>query len=280
MSKLKEFRLRLGMTQAELAASVETTQQSIARWEAGKTPIPTVQLRNLAVFLGTSVDSLLKAEQSDKTLTSFLGRGGTPWGTVKLFLSIGAKEYPIADVTRKRLTELLSPGQAAPRWVTFETLDNLAVWVNTTALRGADFVDDDYDGMPGFFSEETYAALTASPEPIEEAGLLIEETGRAAAALATLSGRDHTAETAREAAHEFLLTLRVFDHDGKLEVFFLDDQAATALLQLEAFNEDKKRFVQFENDLGVQKFRCMDSIALIEAPLKRFVDLLSEDHDK
>src|SRR5258708_38752298 len=58
-TKLKQFRVRAGMTQAKLAKKVGVTQPNYHRWESGSAPIPGEQLKKLAKLLKTSPEALL-----------------------------------------------------------------------------------------------------------------------------------------------------------------------------------------------------------------------------
>lgn len=61
-ARIREFRERAGLTQAQLASAVFVTRQSVGNWEGGKT-LPDVQsLQLVAQALGTTVDGLLGDE--------------------------------------------------------------------------------------------------------------------------------------------------------------------------------------------------------------------------
>ncbi|XQQ05183.1 MAG: helix-turn-helix domain-containing protein [Leptolyngbya sp. IPPAS B-1204] len=49
MVRLKQCRTEVGLTQQQLAAMLDTPQQTIARWESGKAAIPSAILHNLAM---------------------------------------------------------------------------------------------------------------------------------------------------------------------------------------------------------------------------------------
>lgn len=57
--KIKEARLRAGLTQKQLAAAIGCTQKDISRWEAGK-PNPSIKnLKKIAYALNTKIEELL-----------------------------------------------------------------------------------------------------------------------------------------------------------------------------------------------------------------------------
>ena len=70
MKRLRELRESLRLTQEELAKSLNTTQQTIARWESGKSQPNISALKDLAVIFGTSVDDLLEYSKSGKKMYS------------------------------------------------------------------------------------------------------------------------------------------------------------------------------------------------------------------
>ncbi len=59
MNKIKEFRTQLGLTQKDLATLMDTTQQTIGRWENGTSEPSLSKLRDLAFRLGTTTSALL-----------------------------------------------------------------------------------------------------------------------------------------------------------------------------------------------------------------------------
>ena len=61
--KLKEIRLRAGLTQEQLAESCNTTQNCISRWETGKVQPSIEVLRQLASVLRCTTDELLGVEK-------------------------------------------------------------------------------------------------------------------------------------------------------------------------------------------------------------------------
>jgi transcriptional regulator with XRE-family HTH domain len=58
-TKLKQFRVAAGMTQAKVAAAVGVTQPNYHRWEVGTAPIPEAKLKKLAKVLKANPEALL-----------------------------------------------------------------------------------------------------------------------------------------------------------------------------------------------------------------------------
>lgn len=63
--RLKELRKEKKLTQAKVAKSLGTTQQSYARWENGKVTPTSEKLAQIAKFYGVTTDYLL-GEQSEE----------------------------------------------------------------------------------------------------------------------------------------------------------------------------------------------------------------------
>lgn len=70
-SVLRERRLELGRTQAELACAIEVTQSSISNWEAGRTEPPLSLFLRLCDVLGVSPVQVLAqlVKESERCLT-------------------------------------------------------------------------------------------------------------------------------------------------------------------------------------------------------------------
>ena len=64
MLKIKELRQEVGLSQAELAKIVNTTQKNISNWENGFNEPDFSTLIQFAKYFGVSVDYLLGIEES------------------------------------------------------------------------------------------------------------------------------------------------------------------------------------------------------------------------
>src|SRR5215211_7031059 len=58
-TKLKQFRVRAGLTQVKLAKKVGVTQPNYQRWESGAASVPEPKLKKLAKALDTTPEALL-----------------------------------------------------------------------------------------------------------------------------------------------------------------------------------------------------------------------------
>lgn len=91
--RLKEARKQAGLTQADVAQYLGTTQQSITRWETGKAELPLGAIKRLAQLYAVSVDFLLADEKDTASETK-----------VKTFLAGQGPEY-LADSFRREAGE-------------------------------------------------------------------------------------------------------------------------------------------------------------------------------
>lgn len=60
--KIKEFRIRAGMTQAQLAKKMNVDQSAVSLWESGKTAPMRKLHKKLAKVLDCTVEELLQAD--------------------------------------------------------------------------------------------------------------------------------------------------------------------------------------------------------------------------
>lgn len=57
--RLAEYRIRANLRQSQIALMLDTTQQSVARWEKGRSEPTIAQLCTLANYYGATLDQLL-----------------------------------------------------------------------------------------------------------------------------------------------------------------------------------------------------------------------------
>lgn len=76
MNRIKDLRVKKGLTQSELAEMLNIAQNTLSYWEAGKTEPNGEALIKLADFFGTTIDNLLGREtetyQNDEDLDEIL----------------------------------------------------------------------------------------------------------------------------------------------------------------------------------------------------------------
>jgi transcriptional regulator with XRE-family HTH domain len=174
--KLKQFRTGLNLSQERLAEMVKTTQQTIQRWETGKSEPPLAALRDLATIFGTSIDDLLgrnplSKEASTNHLFSLDSGHGNFWGNLGLQFPGDklSRWYPVTTAEATRVEERMNNLTEESPWLVVATLNNRMLIVNGLAVKqvslldeAADQPDDDWelpwDGMAGL-EPEVYRAL-------------------------------------------------------------------------------------------------------------------------
>lgn len=151
MKRLKLTRERYGLTQSELAERLGTTQQTIARWEAGKAEPNLAALRDLAICLHTAVDSLLdrKSALEDQTTNPLAWLSGDKsgyWGNVGIRLQNNKLStwYPITTSTMERIFGELQSAEKNT-WISFQSLNNKMVILRPSQVQAFTFLDEAED---------------------------------------------------------------------------------------------------------------------------------------
>lgn len=152
MKRLKTLREGAHYSQQDLAGMLKTTQQTIARWEAGKAEPSLSALRDLALIFGTSVDDLLGVNPLSKKVQSttyhLFGREGRDgfWGHVGLkFGDAPSKWFPVTADTVTKVAGAVAGLDDPDEWVTFSSLANKFVAFRPAMMRKVWLLDDACD---------------------------------------------------------------------------------------------------------------------------------------
>lgn len=277
--KLKSLRQRLNLTQADLASSMKTTQQTIARWESGKTQLNVAQLRDLCLILHCSIEELIgrKIEVEEWRKTPFaLSERETPYGTLTLNMTAGTRDYPVGEAARTSLFSQLSDRSAMNErsdpgaWLSSWTLSNKILLVNPKYLRSIQLLGDDVRAMPAYEHAEVYKAVAdwngeRPSDLLEEAYLALIER---------LGGED--------AAVREQLAIRIIHDDGSESWSLMTELVAGELLELEGapFSIPSGSFLQLEEE-GYDRahFFNLDRIAMIEVPMDLYHRLSAPEEE-
>lgn len=176
MKRLKPLREARGLTQKELAEMLNTTQQTVARWESGSNKPPIQQLRDLATIFMTSVDDLLGTNPFSRSITTnkyyiLSGDEDGFWGHIGVLKpnSEHTAWYAITEAEANRVRSFLR-GETDEDWLVVRTLMNRLLAMRPSVLDRIWLLDDacdvpsdwhhhfgwnDYQGLPA----EVYRAI-------------------------------------------------------------------------------------------------------------------------
>ncbi len=238
MNKIKEFRTQLRLTQKDLATLMNTTQQTIGRWENGTSEPSLSNLRDLAFKLGTTTAALLgepfASRQSSHYHLIFKeekdGLDGF-WGNVGILTPHRTKSiwYPITWGTVCALSGKIEVGEP----FMFESLNNKLVFINPKHIKRIVTLDDAGDPFPNDWEVAWHEFGFASPEIFDalEVYLLEDYLGKDPNPDNTLSEdlravveklvEEHNLD--EEAILQLTSGLRIFYADGSMESYTLYD---------------------------------------------------------
>jgi transcriptional regulator with XRE-family HTH domain len=281
-NKIKWLRVRSGLTQRQLAASLKTTQQTIARWESGKSEIPLAQLKELTVVLQHPVDEILGVESTGRTrgkkIFSAARQTDVPYGTLQLRLTVGERNYPVDERARKSVLHQLNRlhpqrGEHAEAWLYFWTLDNKIVFANAKAVKQFELIGDDVEAMPEWLHPEVYKALTDWDAPDLDIG---EQLRSQCASVVRTMGAD---EARRSMTHARIVFLNA--EEGWHAMLEEEDTLGYFSLESQPFNVAPNSFIEVESE-GYYRSRyvCLSQVALIEVPAELYARLSSNESEE
>lgn len=145
-TKLKQFRVDAGLTQAKLADAVGVSQPNYQRWEVGSAPIPDDKLKKLAKVLKTSSDAIrgrhppINAGFYDDSA----GEDLNYYGEVSIQFRGGAAPL-LLSISDGAFHRLYSDLQRDLEFATVESLANQTVVIRTKAIADLYFSSEAYD---------------------------------------------------------------------------------------------------------------------------------------
>lgn len=273
--KLKELRSRIGLTQKQLAEQMETTQQTVARWETGKTVLNVDQIRDLCVVLECTAEELLgwETDPSEMRTSPFSAVGSElPFGTLRIKMPRFDREYPVGEEARTSLVSQmdafrpLSTGGASG-WFLAWTLNNKLLLINPAHLMKLRLVSDEVEAMPSFENAEVYRALEDWPN--------VSVTGRTRKicdeVASSLGGEDDVSR--------FVSEVCVTYSDGSIDWCNLSEETATewygAMMGAESLGQNS--FTQiWEDGHDDATFANLGCVALVEIPANLYFRLTSD----
>jgi transcriptional regulator with XRE-family HTH domain len=296
---LKKARNELRLTQQVIAEHIGVSQQTIARWESGKSEIPAKYLKDLAILFGCSVSDLL--DKGRKTLRSG-NHSDLPFGTLHIrfqqliaqtprqssddeaIVEVSKRDhyFPITDGERDRLVALLDRGGVSSErigWFSFTSLDNRLVFVNAREIERIAMISDDVEAMPPYEHIEVYKLareMAFDNEPSDEE--LNEESSSYSKSLAWSA--KCVVDRLGENATLWLGGVVVDSVHGEREFFYLDDETFVDLQGLELEGEyagDETFLNLYAEGYHRSTFVRLGSLRSIEVPWDRFSDWLDSE---
>jgi len=279
MKRLRELRGGLGYTQEQLAKMLNTTQQTVARWETGKAEPSLQALRDLAMIFGTSADELLGSRNplSEEVTTTwhtlFVDKESDGyWGHVGLQMpgKKRGKWYPISQGAANAVGMNLGAFESGDAWLVIPTLANRMLAANPTNLKSIKLMDEAHaepKTAPEMFPLEFYKALddyftdnnkfreSASPTLLS----IVEDE-------ITRRGLDE--QTALEFTHYSTL----YFMDGSRRRYWIDENDLWSLVLLIDMEQVPPIINLDDSGGGVSHFYPRDKIALIDMPLLQVKD--------
>ena len=145
-TKLKQFRVRAGTTQAKLAKKVGVTQPNYQRWESGSAPIPEDKLKKLAKVLKTTPEALLGRHPpiEARFYDDSAGDDVNYYGEVAIHFCGGGVPL-LLSISEKAFSGLHDDLQLNQAFVTVKSLANQTVAIRTKAIADLYFSSEAYD---------------------------------------------------------------------------------------------------------------------------------------
>jgi transcriptional regulator with XRE-family HTH domain len=279
---LKELRQHRQLTQQALAEMLGTTQQTIARWESGKNAIPSTYLQKVASSLGVGVEQLLganadKDKQETRDESFAVKQYKEPFGTLRVQLRFGVREYPISVVQRDKVMKNLH--QLDKDWLAFTALDNRIVLINPVYIRSLDLITDDFEQMPLYASPEAYKVLTDA-DPADPANAITtadpqfrQEIDQAIKLLPDeVPDPDDVMQSGADKISLAMHYTRVLWPNGSVSQWpmFEDDVDWIDIIE----DMGPREFREIHSDgVGIHRFINAIEAAVVEAPLQLYLDL-------
>lgn len=264
---LKNIRTQQNLTQKQLAERMDTTQQTVARWETGKTALSSAHIKQLSSVLHCTPQDLMGWEIEDEGFDGeMLLEHGFPYGTLRLTMSFGTQEHPIGDLDRDAVSAFLERRSVVnyrndgTEWLAVATLNKRLLLANPASLRAVGIVSDDIEAMPDVQAEEGETfGWDGDHDGLEDSG------------------------EAQRGQIEHTEALRVIFMDGTEEEYFLSEEVANDVYFVLTGNDvGDGCFLTVQNDEAGhhRKVINMGHIAMLDLPAELFASLTSDEGDK
>lgn len=269
---IAKARAKRGYTQKQLAELIGCEALQISKWERNWEEPPPATVRDIALALDTSAESVLGSTipvEGWADCPYAVGEHEPLFGGLHLKFTHGEHSWPISRRAYKSLTSQLGDQEVDEQggegaWLYVWTLDDRLIFANPRYLRSLKLVDDDEAAAPDYEHPEVYRALIDwDVRDDQTTGPLLKE------ACETYL---REFEDEEEGARPHLYLHIVYDDGSDEWVLFYDEWAATAFHALELnFSRVKRSAMQMvAYEGGSAQYVSLDRVALIEVPAQQY----------
>jgi len=293
MNKIKEFRTQLRLTQKDLATLMNTTQQTIGRWENGTSEPSLSNLRDLAYKLGTTTSALLGEPLASRQSSHYHlmlkqepdGLDGF-WGNLGILPEHHATSiwYPITLGTVCDTSDKIEDDTP----FMFESLNNKLVFINPKHIKRFVTLDDAADPFPNDWEVTWHESGYESPEIYDALEIYMHETYWKEDPDPDNSLSDSLRAVVKKMVEEYKLDedailqltngIRVFYADGSMESYILSDFSSAVALYAELGLKFIPTTVVIEDDDFTISLP-MNAISVIEFPLAKVKEAMKDLED-
>jgi len=283
---LKSLRKTHNHTQKHLAEMLDTTQQTVARWESGKATPSAKVLGDLAIIYGTSIDSLLgKISYSGKVISNnpFLYSSDANidyfWGHLGVHLNSRQHTYwfPITGNEKTHAQRSLRNLEDSPdqKWITLHTLNNRILAVNPLKVNkiwlldeAADQPDDDWiieRDQYGGYPEEIYRSLMKI--------VMREDLDVSDKFQLTINAVRKELNLNDDNLFEFLFNTQIHFMNGDCKSYSVDSEQLFDFLYY-IDNDINHKVIQLDDQEGSPEiYYPADALSMIDMPRIEFLDV-------
>ena len=281
--RIKYLRSTTNMTQAGLAEMLGVTQQTVSRWEEGKSEPNIAALRDLAMVFGCSIGDLIEVSEqyrprsarlhwTSRALDGFWGHFG-----VRLDGDDHTRWFPVSGDDSKRIRGSLSSCGLGP-WITVWTLNNRVLFVNTDNVCRVLLLDDDCDPSEDWDNEDQ-ELVPESPELYRGLEAWLDSAD------APVGWESETSERFRcavlgfieennldyDSVEALLYFTRIYYSNGHKLSCWADKKCQYDLYDSVEF-EDVSKYIELYTADGEEYFVPAEKLAMIDVPQLQLID--------
>lgn len=285
MNKLREIRQASGYSQEKIAEMLKTTQQSVARWEAGKSEPSISALRDLSMIFGTSIDDLIgKNPFSDTAMTNryfSLDNGdGHFWGHFGIKFSGDAfsRWYPITLQEANRVSNAIANISPDLPWLCITTLNNRSLLLNISTPKSIYLLDDNADQLHDDW-ELTWDAYNGYPLEVYRAladWFVDRPTDCSESFISTVEGIINEEQLDEDKIETLIINTLIHYKDGTIHSLQPDEEKLwDAMTSIEY--EQPQHFDLSSGHNGLNVYIPTTHISMVDMPLYQVINAAKRD---